>query len=365
MKVLQVINSLHTGGAEKLIIDSIPLYQKKGIEMDLLTLIHSNTSFYEKLKSESQGKLFSISSKSVYNPFIVFKIIPYLKKYDIIHIHLFPALYWVVLAKILSFSKTPLIYTEHNTNNRRRDKILFKILDRFIYKRLSKIVTIADEVDLEIKRHLNFQKEKFELIQNGVDVEFFNSALPYPKTDFFGNQDVLLIQVSSFRWQKDQNTLIKALPLLAENIKLLLVGTGGLLEESQKLVQDLNLENRVKFLGNRNDVERLLKTSDIIILSSKHEGLSLSNIEGMSASKPFIGSNVPGLREIVQGYGLLFDQGNSYDLAEKILSLIDNPAYKNEIAEKCFQRAKEFDIHVMVEKYVEVYFDRLQLNINE
>lgn len=355
MKVLQIITSLNVGGAEKLLIESVPLYQKEGIEMDVLTLKNTKTLFWEKLEKETNGNLKGLTSNSVYNPLLIFKIIPYLKKYDLIHIHLFPTLYWVVLAKTLSFSKTPMIYTEHSTSNRRRSNLLFKFIDRFIYKRLSKIITIADEVDKEIKKHLDFPQEKFQLIQNGVDIAFYNSAIPYPKTDFFDNQDTLLIQVSSFRWQKDQNTLIKALKLLPENVKLLLVGTGSLMEDSQHLVQELNLTERVKFLGSRNDVARLLKTSDIVILSSKHEGLSLSNIEGMSASKPFIGSNVPGLREIVKDHGLLFEQGNSEELAKTIQNLIDNLTYKNEIADKCYQRAKEFNIHSMVEKYVETY----------
>ena len=355
MRILQITNSLNIGGAEKLIIDTVPLYQQKGIEMDVLLLKDNQTSFRDKLESESTGKVFALSSGSVYNPFLIFKIIPYLQKYDLVHVHLFPALYWVVFAKILSFSKTKLIYTEHSTSNRRRNNIVFKFLDRLIYKRITKIITIADEVDLEIKKHLGFKEDNFQLIQNGVDVAFFHSALAYPKTDFFTEQDIILIQVSSFRWQKDQNTLIKALEFLPEKVKLLLVGTGELMNDSIETVKKLNLSERVKFLGNRSDVARLLKTADIVVLSSKHEGLSLSNIEGMSASKPFIGSDVPGLREIVKDYGLLFEQGNAKDLADTIKSLIDNPSFKTEIAEKCYQRAKEFDIHVMVERYMEVY----------
>lgn len=355
MRIAQFLNSLKIGGAEKLILDSVPLYQKKGIEMDVITLNDAKTPFWIKLEEESNGKLIGLSSKSVYNPLLIFKIIPYLKKYDLIHIHLFPALYWVVLAKTFSFSKTKLIYTEHNTSNRRRNSFIFKFIDQFIYKRLTKIVTIAEEVDKELKKHLSFKKEKFQLIQNGVDVEFYNSALAYPKTDFFTKQDFILIQVSSFRWQKDQNTLIKALELLPKNVKLLLVGIGDLLHESRELVENLNLSERVKFLGIRDDVARLLKTADLIVLSSKHEGLSLSNIEGMSASKPFIGSDVPGLREIVKDYGLLFEQGNAEDLAGKIQKLINNPSFRNQVAEKCYQRAKEFDIHTMVDSYIEVY----------
>src|SRR5690554_3114603 len=289
MRVLQVINSLTTGGAEKLILDTVPLYQQKGIVMDVLCLTDSKNSFMYELKAKTSGEIFALSDGSVYNPLHIFRIIPYLKKYDIIHLHLFPTLYWVVLAKWISFSNVKLVYTEHNTHNRRRDNLIFKMLDRFIYKKIDCIVTIADEVDSNLKKHLKLNEDKFQQIENGVDVNYYHSAIPYTKDKFFSGNDFILIQVSSFRWQKDQKTLIESLQYLPDNIKLLLVGDGPLIDESKQLAKELQLNERILFLGNRDDVPRLLNTSDVVVLSSKHEGLSLSNIEGMSVGKPFVG----------------------------------------------------------------------------
>lgn len=354
MKVLQIITSLNTGGAEKLITDTVPLYQQKGIEMDVLCLKNTKTPFWKQLEKNSIGKIIGLTTGSVYNPLLIFKIIPYLKKYDLIHAHLFPVLYWVVLAKWISFSKTKIVYTEHNTNNKRRENKVFKLVDRFIYTGIVKIVTIANEVDKNVKDHLGLDEEKFELIQNGVDVERYANAQPLSKTDFFSKEDFILIQVSSFREQKDQLTLIKSLKHLPGNFKLLLVGNGHLKTNCEKLVTDLNLQNTVKFLGIRTDIPELLKTADIVVLSSIYEGLSLSSIEGM-ASKPFIASNVPGLREIVKDYGLLFQQGNSEELADIVLRLYNDKEYYDEVADKCLNRAKEFDIDKMVNSYIKVY----------
>lgn len=354
MKVLQIITSLSTGGAEKLITDTVPLYQQKGIEMDVLSLKKIKTPFWKQLNEKSKGNVNGLTAGSVYNPLLILKIIPYLKNYDVIHVHLFPALYWVVLAKWFSLSKTKIIYTEHNTNNKRRDNKFFKAIDRFIYKGIAKIVTIANEVDKNIKDHLGFDKSKFELIQNGVDILRYANAQPLSKTNFFSKEDYILIQVSSFREQKDQLTLIKSLKHLPDNIKLLLVGDGHLKTNCEKLVTDLNLQNTVKFLGIRTDIPELLKTADIVVLSSIYEGLSLSSIEGM-ASKPFIASNVPGLREIVKDYGLLFQQGNSKELADIVLRLYNDKEYYDEVADKCLNRAKEFDIDKMVNSYINVY----------
>jgi len=179
MKILQVINSLHIGGAEKLLVDSIPLYKSNDIDMELLLLNGTKTPFFCEL--DKKGVIihsFSIGDiRTVYNPFHVFCIIPYLRKYDIIHVHLFPALYWVAIAKLLSFSKKKLIYTEHNTNNRRiANKGIWSILDKFIYKQYCQIVSISIEVDAVIKSHLSFPLDKFKIINNGINLSQFASV---------------------------------------------------------------------------------------------------------------------------------------------------------------------------------------------
>lgn len=361
MKVLQVISSLYMGGAEKLLAESIPLYQSRGLQVDLLLLNGSETSLKKDLKSKTKGRIFCLGNASVYNPMHIFKILPYLKKYDILHVHLFPTLYWVAIAKMISFSKAKLIYTEHSTNNRRRKKIFFKILDKIIYRQYTKIVTIADEVDLNLKSHLGFKDSRFKLINNGVDIQLFNEAVPYPKTIFFKEEDKILIQVSSFRPAKDQITLIKALKFLPENTKLLLVGEGDLLDICQNLVKELKLEDRVTFLGVRMDVPRLLKTADIVVMSSIYEGLSLASIEGMASEKVFVASNVPGLREITTGAGILFERGDEKQLANEILKLLSNQEYYNLTANKCYQRAKEYDIGKMIDSYIRTYNENIKI----
>lgn len=355
MKILHIINSLSTGGAEKLVADIVPLMQKKGIDADVLLLKDEVTPFRNALEGKSSGKVFGLTKGNIYSPLLIFKIIPHIKKYDIVHLHLFPTLYWTVIAKWLSFSKTKLVYTEHNTDNRRRHHPVLKVIDKLIYKPIQYIITIADEVDRNLKSHLNYKNnDKFVLINNGVDISSLTSVSSLNKDDFFNQSDFLLIQVSSFREQKDQPTLIRAMARLSEDVKLLLVGDGHLRQSCEELVRENNLENRVKFLGNRNDVPQLLKTADVAVLSSHHEGLSLSSIEGM-ATNPFIASDVQGLREIVDGHGLLFKQGDDKQLAELILKLKNDKVFYEETKVKCQARAMEFDISRMVDGYVGLY----------
>ena len=93
---------------------------------------------------------------------------------------------------------------------------------------------------------------------------------------------------------------------LSESYRLQLVGNGPRLTELEALVQKLRLADRITFLGNRTDIPELMETSDVMVLSSHWEGLSLSSIEGMASGRPFVASDVDGLREVVQGAGVLF-----------------------------------------------------------
>lgn len=123
----------------------------------------------------------------------------------------------------------------------------------------------------------------------------------------------------------------------------------------QLLEQIADGATNIRFLGLRTDVPRLLKTADVVVMSSHFEGLSLSNIEGMSAEKPFVASDVDGLREVTKGYGLLFAHGDSEALADIIRRLHDDKSFYNEVAKRCYERARQFDIGNMVKEYNGVY----------
>ena len=162
--------------------------------------------------------------------------------------------------------------------------------------------------------------------------------------------------VAGFRYQKDQDTLIKAFTHLDKNkYELWLVGDGERRPILENLVKELGLTDNVKLLGIRNDIPNVLQTANIIVMSSHFEGLSLSNIEGMSVNKPFIASNVDGLREVVDGYGVLFPHEDDKALASIIQKLSEDTDYYQQVAAKCWERAQMFDIHNMVDAYNEVY----------
>lgn len=105
----------------------------------------------------------------------------------------------------------------------------------------------------------------------------------------------------------------------------------------------------------------MLQAADIIVMSSHWEGLSLSNIEGMSASKPFVASDVNGLREVTEHWGILFQEGNDEQLAQAIERLANAPDYYKQIAKRCYERARQFDMHQMIVQYQKVYQKLVEL----
>ena len=232
---------MDTGGAEKLLLETLPLYNEKGVVCDLLVFNGTNYSFMRALKELNCCKVFSLGYGSIYNPLLIFKIIPFLRKYDIAHVHLFPAQYWVVMSKIVSFSKIKLILTEHNSINSRMNIILLRGIEKFIYRFYSKIICITKDIQEKIIQYTCLEAKKFMIIHNGVNLELINNSLPYPKNEIsaiFNQEDKLIIQVSRFKRPKDQLTLIKSLLYLPKDVKLILVGEGELKKECQKLTLD-------------------------------------------------------------------------------------------------------------------------------
>jgi glycosyltransferase involved in cell wall biosynthesis len=350
MKILQVITSLQTGGAEKLITDIVPRLREKGNQVDVLVFDGAESPFRKRLEDCGiKAYNFGINC-NVYNPLFIFRLVPFIRKYDIIHTHNTACQYFVAIAKSISFSKVKLVTTEHNTSNRRRNIWWFKSLDKWMYKRYSAIIAISNKAAELLTQYIG-KKNNISTVLNGIDVAAFMDAKPVS----VDSERAIVTMVAGFRDQKDQDTLIRAMALLPESYELWLVGGGYRREICEGLAAQLNLNERVKFLGIREDVSRILKASDIIVMSSHYEGLSLSNIEGMAAGKPFIASDVDGLHEATEGAGILFPHGNAEALAKEIEHLMADKDYYNEVAQKCMKRAEEYDISKMVDGYERIY----------
>lgn len=394
MKILHVITSLQTGGAEHLMVDLLPRLRDLGHEVDLCVFNGARTAFYEQLEAEGIKIQAFAEGGSVYNIKHLLKLRKLMPQYDIVHTHNTACQYFAAFGrgrgleglrgskgsrslkglnglngsngseglrgskglKGLRGSKglrgPLLITTEHSTSTRRRKYRIFRYIDRWMYKRYDRIICISKPSEESLRNYIG-DHYPISTILNGVDVERFVSAAPV----ILGLDGCKVItMVAGFRYEKDQPTVIRAMKHLPQDYHLVLVGDGSRRSEYEQLIASLDLNDRIHLLGLRNDVPGILKSSDVIVMSSHREGLSLSNVEGMASGRPFVASDVEGLREVTQGAGVLFPHGDDKVLADVILKLTTDKAYREDVTKKCQERARQYDIQRMVTEYYNVYY---------
>lgn len=363
MKVLHIILSLKAGGAEKLIEQSLPIMKNDyDLEVEVLIFTDSKKVFSKGLEDNNIPIIVSPYNniRSIKNLFFVLQHIKK-NKYDIIHSHLFPCNYILSIVSLFIYKNKPkLITTEHNTHNRRRDKFYFRPIEKLIYSKYDTIISISESAQENLITWLGVKKNKskFVKIDNGINIQDFKNAHPYSKHELdsrYEEKTKLICMVGSFSKQKDQATIIRAMQYLPEDVHLLLVGDGPRKQEHQRLARELQVEERIKFLGIRTDVSRILKTVDIAIISSNWEGFGLVALEGMAAGKPVIASDVPGLAEVVENAGVLFTKGDEKGLSDIITNLFNNNDEYNIVKKKCKKRAEKYSIDRMVEKHINTY----------
>lgn len=362
MKILQIINDLSSGGAQKLIADFVPLMLDKGHEVEVL-LLRSKGSIYIDDIEKKGIKVTCLSRDNLYSFLHIFRIRSLIKNgnFDSINVHLFPALYFVSISSILGIGKAVIYYTEHNTYNRRRDNDFFKILDKFIYKKYKRIVAITFDVKKALASHLNYNSDFITIINNGVDIDRFKNSTSIKFSELIehhDNHDKIICMVGRFSEAKDQITLIKAISHLPKNVKLLLIGEGLLMDNCISLSKELDIQDRVHFLGLRKDIPKILKACDVGVLSSNWEGMPIFALEVFASGIPFIGSNVPGIRDLFLGENgteLVFNNKDFIGLSILIEELVKNKTSRVRNIEICQRIVSEFSLEKMTDSYLKLY----------
>jgi glycosyltransferase involved in cell wall biosynthesis len=364
MKILHIINTLGKGGAEKLLVQTLPAYNKEeGWEVALLQITSRNAvpEYIDEVKTAGVT-IHTLGEKSVYDPSNILLLRRFLKEhnYDVIHVHIFPAMYWVPLAMTFKKKSAKLVFTEHNTHNRRWDKWYFKAADKYIYHKYEAIVAITDDVKKNLSQWQPGIKNRIRTIFNGINIASFNDIKASDKASFISSLSipenaVLLMMTARFDKQKNHKTIIESMTLLPENYYLLLAGDGPERGNMEALATSLGVADKVKFLGFRADVLSLMKSTDVNILSSNYEGLSGVTLESLCAGKPFLGSDVTGIQNVVPDKRFLFENNNASQLAQKIQQIVNDPSLAAAMSETGQEFVKDFDINKMVAKHIALY----------
>lgn len=373
MHILQVINSLNIGGAEQLVVGLLPKLWGLGCEVDLCVFNGVETALTRQVeeiqKTTCKGMKFIRLTNE--GPEYSLKYIPKLRKvlrnYDIAHAHNTSAQMTLAAASV-GIKGLKLVTTEHNTDNRRRHIPVFKAFDKWMYGRYERVIAIGQTAEVNLVNYLPALKNKTSVITNGIDVEKFYTAKPYKQGELKDLHDSIvdidnkkiIVQVAAFRAEKDQKTLIDSLQYLPDDYNVWIVGDGALHDEiheyAAKAAEKLKGgSSRIVFFGNRKDVPRLLRTADIVCMSTLYEGLSLSNLEGMAACKPFVASDVEGIREVTDGYGILCPAKDAKAFADAFIHLSTDKAFAKDVADRCYERACQYSIDSTAAGYAQVY----------
>lgn len=358
-RVLHVINGLGTGGAERLLVDLVPAQRRLGITANVAVIERDvSGNFSRRLEEACPGGLVRLPGLGRYDPRHALHVARAFDRYDIVHAHLFPAQYWAVLGRVATRGRGRLVVTEHCAWNRRAKRWWSRWMDRSVYRSYDAVCCVSEDVAQFIRDHARVGAGRVRTIGNGIDLEAFQRARPLPEGEIsprVREGDRVVLHVAGFRPQKDQPTLLRAMQWLPADVKVVFVGDGETRPACESLGRRLGVADRAIFLGVREDVAALLASCEVAVLSSHHEGMPLAALEAMAAARPFVASRTPGLRELVEGAGVLFDRGDAVALAACLSRILDDPHERGEIASRCARRAAEFDVRETARRYCDVY----------
>ena len=343
MKITHVIGSLATGGAETLVVNLCLSARKSGHDSRIVTLEGTRGVPFN-LATEN-GLLVSIIGRSRFDPRILWRLHRYTKDADIVHVHLFPALYWS------KFLRPPKVYTEHNTHNRRMGRRRFRLLERWAYKSYKTVVAISEGVASRAKRHLREINcfVPIEVIFNGIGDNFYGGG------DRQQSPFLHLLFIGSLNHTKDPKLALQVLGFLP-GATLDIAGDGPMWAELQREVKLLGLQDRVRLLGEVNEISDLIREKDILLSTSVFEGFGLVAAEAQASGMPVIGPNVSGLSEVVAHNitGFLFDTRNPAEIAFHVLAASEPTTYSR-LSSAAIVNAKRFRMNVCSDAHIAMY----------
>ena len=238
----------------------------------------------------------------------------------------------VLIGKLAGLPAFPTVHStmafRDSRGNRDPRVYLIKIINAFIYRSACKILAVSHEVKEIVVQTYGLKDSDVQVLKNGI---VFVNSLAKP-TDIENEFAVAKNKMKIFAagrlvGLKRYDVLIKAVYEIVNrgfyNILVLIAGEGEERSKLEELIRRLKLERYIKLLGLRHDVIELMKTSNIFVLPSSYEGLSIAMIEAMACGLPVIASNVPGLKEFILNgeNGLLFPLGDYFALADHIIKL--------------------------------------------
>ena len=295
IRILQISYDMNLGGAETLIMNLYRNIDRTKVQFDFL--LHSDKkSAYDDEITALGGKIYRIPRFLGYNKFSYDRTLrDFLlnhPEYKILHDHLMDSATetFKVAKKLgrITISHSHISYSTFSASN----------LIRFFFRKdICKYADYRFACSEEAGKWLYRGKADFSVVRNGIDTSrfcFSPEGRAQGRENFNLKDELTIVHVGRFVEQKNHKRLIdifKEVVALKENSKLLLIGEGPLKTKVKKQVEELNLSDKVLFLGARKDVNEILSSSDIFLLPSLFEGLPVSLVEAQASGLPCIFSD--------------------------------------------------------------------------
>ena len=362
LSLVFLITGLAYGGAETQLVNLATRLKERGWDVRVVSMLPPQ-AFTDELKQAGIPLATLDMRRGVADPRAVFRLVKMLREWqpDIVHSHMIHANLLARIARI--FYKIPvLICTAHNIDEGGRwREIAYRLTDF-----LADITTNVSQAAVE--RYISVgavPKDKIRFMPNGIDTSKFKPdemARKRLRNELGLDECFVWLAVGRFEEAKDYRNMLQAFSKVVakkSDVILLLVGQGSLMEEAQELADELDLTDKVRFLGLRRDVPDLMNAADAYVLSSAWEGMPMVLLEASACGLPIVATDVGGNSEVVLDgrTGYIVPSRNPEALAlamEKMMAL--SPEQRSEMGEAGRAHIEDnYSLDRVVSKWEELY----------
>ena len=299
------------------------------------------------------------------------KLVDMVKLYEIelLHVHYaIPHAYAAYMAQQMLKQEgvlIPIVTTLHGTDiTLVGSHPFYKPAVTFSINKSDAVTSVSESLKQDTLRLFDIERE-INVVPNFIDLDKHQRNFTDCQRTLMANDDERIItHISNFRAVKNIPDVIAVFNKIQQKVKakLIMVGEGPEKEHAEKLVESFGISDKVIFLGNSNEIDRILCFSDLFLLPSTSESFGLAALEAMASGAPVISTNSGGLPEVNEnGFsGYLSDVHDIDDMSEKALSILNDNRILMEFKANAKKQSSRFDIHQIVPMYEDIYQETLK-----
>ena len=290
-------------------------------------------------------------------------------KIDVLHVHYaIPHAYAAYMAKKMlqdSGIQIPIVTTLHGTDiTLVGSHPFYKPAVTFSINHSDRVTAVSESLKQDTLRLFDIKKN-INVIPNFIDTEKIKlKGKPCERSLLAEKEEKILTHISNFRPLKrimDVISIFEGVQLKIKS-KLMMVGEGPEKKRAIQYVNEKGLEEQVLFLGNSNEIDKILCYSDLFLLPSEKESFGLSALEAMAHGVPIISSDAGGIPEVNKHgkTGYLSKIGDTESMTLNALSLLQNESLHKSFKRQAEQRAEKFNLETVVNQYESIYVDAIE-----